>query len=264
MELKNTRLDEDAKVPHLSYFGDAEVGAGTNIGAGSITANFDHRPGVPKKRTVIGRERAGRRRHDVRRAGHGRRRRLDGGRYRRHRGCPGQRSRRVPAEADDQGGSRWKAGRLSRRLPGLGAPDVPAPGPVVGRAIGLTPNKRLMLVSGRSNPELAQKIGAADRLRARRDDAEDLRERRDVLPLRGLDPRRGHLHRADGVDAGRPASDGASDHDQRGQARLGEAHHGRDPVVLLRPPGQEVAGRASRSRRSSSPTSSRPQAPTAC
>ena len=33
----------------------AEVGAGTNIGAGSITANFDHRPGVPKKRTVIGR-----------------------------------------------------------------------------------------------------------------------------------------------------------------------------------------------------------------
>jgi len=55
VELKNTRLDEDAKVPHLSYFGDAEVGAGTNVGAGSITANLDHRPGVPKKRTVIGR-----------------------------------------------------------------------------------------------------------------------------------------------------------------------------------------------------------------
>ena len=56
VELKNTRLGEDAKVPHLSYFGDAEVGAGTNIGAGSITANLDHRPGVPKKRTVIGRD----------------------------------------------------------------------------------------------------------------------------------------------------------------------------------------------------------------
>jgi bifunctional UDP-N-acetylglucosamine pyrophosphorylase/glucosamine-1-phosphate N-acetyltransferase len=55
VEVKNTRLDEDAKVPHLSYFGDAEVGAGTNVGAGSITANFDHQPGVPKKRTVIGR-----------------------------------------------------------------------------------------------------------------------------------------------------------------------------------------------------------------
>jgi len=55
VEVKNTRLDEDAKVPHLSYFGDAEVGAGTNVGAGSITANLDHHPGVPKKRTVIGR-----------------------------------------------------------------------------------------------------------------------------------------------------------------------------------------------------------------
>ncbi len=54
VELKNTRLDEGAKVPHLSYFGDAEVGAGTNVGAGSITANFDHRPNEPKKRTVIG------------------------------------------------------------------------------------------------------------------------------------------------------------------------------------------------------------------
>ncbi|WP_411277263.1 bifunctional UDP-N-acetylglucosamine diphosphorylase/glucosamine-1-phosphate N-acetyltransferase GlmU [Gaiella sp.] len=54
VELKNTKLDEGAKVPHLSYFGDAEVGAGTNVGAGSITANFDHRPGQPKRRTVIG------------------------------------------------------------------------------------------------------------------------------------------------------------------------------------------------------------------
>ena len=34
VELKNTRLDEGAKVPHLSYFGDAEVGAGTNVGRG--------------------------------------------------------------------------------------------------------------------------------------------------------------------------------------------------------------------------------------
>jgi bifunctional UDP-N-acetylglucosamine pyrophosphorylase/glucosamine-1-phosphate N-acetyltransferase len=56
VEMKNTQLGEGAKVPHLSYFGDAEVGAGTNIGAGSITANFGHRPGEPKKRTVIGRD----------------------------------------------------------------------------------------------------------------------------------------------------------------------------------------------------------------
>src|SRR5690606_13711626 len=40
-----------AKVPHLSYIGDAEIGAGTNIGAGGITANYD---GVNKHRTTIG------------------------------------------------------------------------------------------------------------------------------------------------------------------------------------------------------------------
>jgi bifunctional UDP-N-acetylglucosamine pyrophosphorylase/glucosamine-1-phosphate N-acetyltransferase len=55
VELKNTTLGDGAKVPHLAYFGDAEVGEGSNVGAGSITANFDHRPGMPKKRTVIGR-----------------------------------------------------------------------------------------------------------------------------------------------------------------------------------------------------------------
>jgi bifunctional UDP-N-acetylglucosamine pyrophosphorylase/glucosamine-1-phosphate N-acetyltransferase len=41
-------------VPHLSYIGDAEIGAETNIGAGAITANFPHRPGLPKGRTTIG------------------------------------------------------------------------------------------------------------------------------------------------------------------------------------------------------------------
>lgn len=55
VELKNTHVGQGAKVPHLSYVGDAEIGDGTNIGAGSITANFDHRPGVPKQKTVIGR-----------------------------------------------------------------------------------------------------------------------------------------------------------------------------------------------------------------
>jgi bifunctional UDP-N-acetylglucosamine pyrophosphorylase/glucosamine-1-phosphate N-acetyltransferase len=55
VEIKNSRIGERAKVPHLSYIGDAEVGADTNIGAGAITANFPHRPGQPKGRTAIGR-----------------------------------------------------------------------------------------------------------------------------------------------------------------------------------------------------------------
>jgi bifunctional UDP-N-acetylglucosamine pyrophosphorylase / glucosamine-1-phosphate N-acetyltransferase len=51
VELKNTTLGPRAKVPHLSYVGDATVGEGTNIGAGNITANYD---GFRKHRTTIG------------------------------------------------------------------------------------------------------------------------------------------------------------------------------------------------------------------
>jgi bifunctional UDP-N-acetylglucosamine pyrophosphorylase/glucosamine-1-phosphate N-acetyltransferase len=51
VEIKNAVLDEGAKVNHLSYIGDAAVGAATNIGAGTITCNYD---GVMKHRTEIG------------------------------------------------------------------------------------------------------------------------------------------------------------------------------------------------------------------
>jgi bifunctional UDP-N-acetylglucosamine pyrophosphorylase/glucosamine-1-phosphate N-acetyltransferase len=54
VEIKNSRLGEAAKVPHLSYIGDAEIGAGSNIGAGAITANFPHQHGRSKGRTTIG------------------------------------------------------------------------------------------------------------------------------------------------------------------------------------------------------------------
>ena len=53
VEIKNSRVGEGAKVPHLSYIGDAEIGAGSNIAAGNITANYD---GASKHRTVIGKE----------------------------------------------------------------------------------------------------------------------------------------------------------------------------------------------------------------
>ena len=54
VELKNSKVGKGSKVPHLSYIGDAEIGDGTNIGAGAITANFPHQPGKPKGRTTIG------------------------------------------------------------------------------------------------------------------------------------------------------------------------------------------------------------------
>ena len=53
VETKNTTLGPGAKVPHLSYMGDATVGENSNIGAGAITANYD---GRNKHRTTIGRD----------------------------------------------------------------------------------------------------------------------------------------------------------------------------------------------------------------
>jgi bifunctional UDP-N-acetylglucosamine pyrophosphorylase/glucosamine-1-phosphate N-acetyltransferase len=51
VEIKNSHIGKNAKIPHLSYIGDADVGGGSNIGAGTITANYD---GFTKSRTVIG------------------------------------------------------------------------------------------------------------------------------------------------------------------------------------------------------------------
>jgi bifunctional UDP-N-acetylglucosamine pyrophosphorylase / glucosamine-1-phosphate N-acetyltransferase len=54
VEIKNASIGDRTKVPHLSYIGDADIGEDSNIGAGAITANFPHRPGLPKGRTTIG------------------------------------------------------------------------------------------------------------------------------------------------------------------------------------------------------------------
>jgi bifunctional UDP-N-acetylglucosamine pyrophosphorylase/glucosamine-1-phosphate N-acetyltransferase len=54
VEIKNSHVGEGTKIPHLSYIGDAEIGAGTNVAAGNITVNYPHQPGRPKSRTKIG------------------------------------------------------------------------------------------------------------------------------------------------------------------------------------------------------------------
>jgi len=51
VEIKNTEVGARSKVPHLSYIGDATIGEDTNIGASTITANYD---GYDKHRTTIG------------------------------------------------------------------------------------------------------------------------------------------------------------------------------------------------------------------
>ena len=51
VEIKKAIIGEGTKVPHLSYMGDCEIGAGTNIGCGTITCNYD---GFNKSKTIIG------------------------------------------------------------------------------------------------------------------------------------------------------------------------------------------------------------------
>ena len=51
VEVKQSRVGEGSKVPHLSYVGDADIGAGVNVGAGTVFVNYD---GVDKHRTSVG------------------------------------------------------------------------------------------------------------------------------------------------------------------------------------------------------------------
>jgi bifunctional UDP-N-acetylglucosamine pyrophosphorylase/glucosamine-1-phosphate N-acetyltransferase len=53
VELKKSTLGEGSKAPHLSYIGDTKIGSKSNIGAGTITCNYD---GSEKHRTVIGKD----------------------------------------------------------------------------------------------------------------------------------------------------------------------------------------------------------------
>ena len=53
VEVKNSNIGEGTKVPHLSYIGDADVGPGSNLGAATITANYDSKSKT-KSRTTIG------------------------------------------------------------------------------------------------------------------------------------------------------------------------------------------------------------------
>jgi bifunctional UDP-N-acetylglucosamine pyrophosphorylase/glucosamine-1-phosphate N-acetyltransferase len=55
VEIKNSDIGEGTKVPHLSYIGDADVGPGSNLGASTITANYDNKTKA-KNRTTIGAE----------------------------------------------------------------------------------------------------------------------------------------------------------------------------------------------------------------
>ena len=133
------------------------------------------------------------------------------------------------------------------------------PAPRLATRLPIDYNKRLMLFSGRANPVLAAQI--ADKLGVDLGPrhAEDVLQRRGLLPLRGVDPRRGRLHRP--ADVRQPGhghhrqrrADGAAAHDRRGGRRLARtasspSRRGSATAARTRSPR-----RASRSPRASSP-----------
>ena len=172
MEIKNSRIGDATKVPHLSYIGDAEIGDDTNIGAGAITANFPHKPGQPKGRTTIGSNvRTGIHNGFVApvEVGDGC---MDRSRIGDHGGRPGRRAgdrsrhgRRT--RRDMQLGSGTTELVAARTRGGRGVVSQPQPGHWIERG----PQKRLMVFSGRSHPDARGAHRRAARRRARRDRA---------------------------------------------------------------------------------------------
>ena len=206
------------KVPHLSYIGDADIGEGTNLGAGTITANYD---GYRKHRTTIGSRvktsvdttfvapvTVGDDAYTARRLGDHQGRAAGGARDRARAPAATSRATRERAQAsaraaqDPAGAARSRLSRvaIARHVtPGrtlAGAMSVLRDAARAAATCGVDYDKRLMLVSGRANPELAARIAVEARRRARRGDAEDVRQRRGLLPLRGVGARRRRVHRA--------------------------------------------------------------------
>ena len=126
------------------------------------------------------------------------------------------------------------------------------------------PIRRMMVFSGRSNPDLATAIGKHLGLTLGEVELEDVPERRALRPLRRVDPRRRRVPRAVVLDAGEPEPDGAAADGERGEARVGQADHRRHALVPVLARRQEVRARASRSARASSPTCCSRPASTAC
>ena len=242
VEIKNAAVGGAAKIPHLSYVGDAEVGEGrtsrpatspptsrtrkesSRVGRGSAATSGQAwtRSSMPRSRlaTTFGLQRE-----------------------------PSSRMMSLPDRSpvfprdrrrrkDGSTTSMESPTATELALPGLEGGTVmsdPSPQHYIVRG----PEKRLMVFAGRSHPELAAAI--AEKLGVELGDvaAQHLPERRDLLPLSRVDPGRRRLRRPDGLPAGGQEPDGARPDDPGCEARVGEADHCRDPVVPVLPAGPE-------------------------
>ncbi len=164
VETKNAEIGAGAKVPHLSYVGDAEIGPRANIGAGTITANYD---GHNKHRTVIGADAADLLEHGAGGAGRGRRGCVH---RRRRRGEPGR-----PGGCARQGRAGDRSMKVGRNVaPSVMRKATDGPGHEEATAALCRLREPGAVPGDRHQPE-----GAAGRHQV-----VAVRERRAVLPLR--------------------------------------------------------------------------------
>ncbi len=246
-------------MPHLSYIGDADIGAGTNIGAGAITANYD---GRRKHRTIIGAHvHTGSDNVFVAPVTIGDDAIIGAGSII---------TEDVPASAlgiararqvniEDYAVARpTMADTSSSQLTTFVAPP-PAPDLEMGRVVehdgSRTEAADALRRPLQPRPGQPHRAAAAGRARLERH-AEDVRQRRAVRPLRRVRPRRRRVPRAVVRSRGRrPVGErlphGAADHGRRRAAGLGQARHRRRAAGTPTRGRTRSRRRASRSRRAS-------------
>ena len=100
--------------------------------------------------------------------------------------------------------------------------------------------KHLMLFSGRAYPELAEEVAELLGVELVPTTGAELRQLRDLRPVRGVGPRLRRVRHPVPRGAGQRVGDGAADHGRRPQAGLGQADHRRRAVLPVRPAGQEA------------------------
>ena len=241
-----------SKVPHLTYVGDADDRRRREHRGRHRDRELRRLRQAPDRDRRRGADRFG---YDAGGAGEVRQGRGHGGRIGDHEGRA--RRARSPSSGPSSGSSR---GTASARTPSTAVAGETAKGATRGDH-----HEEADDAVHRHHPPGAR---ARDRRQPRHPGVPSRSSRRfavgrDLLPLRGERARRRRVRRADPLRARQRGDHGAAHHDRRHEARLGQAHHGRDPVLRLLAPGPQGPLARADQREARRRPARRPPAPTA-